>query len=310
MKSETKAMLTIAVIGPGAMGCLIAGYCTQAGIDVILVDHRPERARRLDADGIRLLRAGKEEHVRVRTTAVPADCGPVGLVMVCVKAYDTRSAAAAAAVLAGTNSAVVSLQNGLGNLEALAEACGGDRVVGGVTAHGATLLGEGRVRHAATGSITLASLKPDGAAGSVTAAALLSGAGLPACVAADLDEVLWSKLVLNAAVNPVSALYAVTNGEVRSRPECWELASGAAREAAAVARAQGVRTAYDDEVLALEQLCRSTASNLSSMLQDVRSGRRTEIDAINGEIVGRAATAGVPVPINQRLWERVRQIGA
>jgi 2-dehydropantoate 2-reductase len=123
---------------------------------------------------------------------------------------------------------------------------------------------------------------------------------------ADITSLLWGKLVINAAINPLTALLRVTNGKLLDRPAIQELFVAAACEAAAVAAAQGINLPYPDPVLAVTEIARKTATNRSSMLQDLLRGTPSEIDVINGAIVQAGERVGVPTPVNQILWQLVR----
>jgi 2-dehydropantoate 2-reductase len=137
---------------------------------------------------------------------------------------------------------------------------------------------------------------------------LLTRAGIKTSVASDVSAVLWSKLIINAAIGPVSALSGLPNGQLPKRKKWRTLLERAAREGAAVAARQGIRLLYRNPVRAVAEVCRNTAENLSSMLQDVRRQRKTEIDAINGAIVRAAAAAGLPAPVHTDLIRRIRTL--
>ena len=124
----------------------------------------------------------------------------------------------------------------------------------------------------------------------------------------DPTALLWGKLVINAAINPLTAILRVPNGELLERPSARELLAEAAREAAMVAEKLGINLPYTDPVMAAEDVARKTASNLSSMLQDVLGGRVTEIEAINGMIVHNGEKTGVDTPVNRMLWQLVRSM--
>ena len=299
------------VIGPGAIGCLFAASLAEAGVEVWLLDKDPERAREITGKGLRVDEpGGKSRRVHVPASATPKDVGIADLVCVCVKSYDTRVVRGLLPELLGPDSAVVSLQNGLGNVEELALSVPGDRVVCGATAHGATRLGPGHVLHAGAGVTNLAPIQPGGQDVAQRVASVLSAAGLDARLVDDAQGLLWSKLLINAAINPVTAVWDVRNGAIPGRAELLKVALGASEEGRKVAAAKGVRLLYPDVVAAVTDACWRTRDNMSSMLQDVRRGRRTEIDYINGAIVGEAATLGIDTPVNEMLVQRVRALTA
>jgi len=120
--------------------------------------------------------------------------------------------------------------------------------------------------------------------------------------------VLWGKLIVNAGINPLTAILGVPNGVLLERPHARALMRATVMEAVAVAHARGVTLPYPDPVAAVEQVAHKTGSNRSSMLQDVTRGAPTEIDAINGAIVGEGREVGVPTPINETLWRLIHSV--
>ncbi|MBN1675994.1 MAG: 2-dehydropantoate 2-reductase [Kiritimatiellae bacterium] len=300
---------SIVVVGPGAMGCLFAGLLAEAGHEVWVLDRDAERAARLGSRGLELEGVGGRRTVRVRATADPGALPSPGVLFLFVKSYDTARATESVRGLAGAGPTFVSLQNGMGNAKQMARFVASSQIVAGITGHGATALGEGRVRHAGAGRTLVGAIEPAGAARAGRVAALLSAAGVATEVVRDLRGALWSKLVVNAAINPVTAVAGVPNGALLEDPALRQQMHAAAAEAAGVARALGIRLLYDDEREEADAVCRRTAGNLSSMLQDVRRGTRTEIEAITGAIVREAEAAGVDVPTNRMLLERVRRMG-
>jgi 2-dehydropantoate 2-reductase len=191
----------------------------------------------------------------------------------------------------------------MGNRELLAQVLSVPRVTQGVTTAGATLMGPGLVRPAGEAVITLSAhprLAP--------LTNLLQSAGFVIETAPDATALLWGKLVINAAINPLTALLGVPNGELVARSSARALLQAVARETAAVAVAQGVHLPFPDPVVATEAIARRTAANLSSMLQDVQRGAPTEIDAICGAIVQAGEQKGVSTPINRTLWQLVKAL--
>lgn len=301
--------MRLAVIGPGALGCLLAALFAESGQDVCLVDYRPARATSLSAQGlvIRTL-PGAVRRVRVQVLAPPA-LPTVDLAILTVKAYHTGAAARLLPGLLAPAGLALTLQNGLGNLEAMAAQTGWEPLVAGVSFLGATLVREGEVIFAGAGPTFIGA-----PAGSRAAPAELDGvaqvfrrAALECWVRQDIEAMLWEKLLVNVGINPLTALLRVVNGALPQLPEAWETALAAAREAAAVATASGVHLSLDPGAR-LTAVCQATAANRSSMLQDVLAGRETEIDALNGEVAARGQALGVPTPVNALLTRLVRAL--
>jgi 2-dehydropantoate 2-reductase len=237
----------------------------------------------------------------VQATSNPNDCRGVRSALVLVKSWQTKRVASQLASCLDSQGLAVSMQNGIGNRELLVNELGANRVALGVTTTGATLLGPGKVRASGKGVISLeahAKLKPT--------ASYLQKAGFVVENAPDASGLLWGKLVINAAINPLTALLEVPNGALLESKNAPILMASVAREAAAVAVAQGIRLPYPDPVIAAETIARNTATNYSSMLQDVRRGAPTEIDAICGAIVRAGESFDIPTPINRTLFQLIK----
>lgn len=253
--------MKIAVVGPGAMGCLFAHALARAGHRLILVDHLPERAELLSRQGITVEEAdGRAETIRIPASADPKTVGPAELVILAVKAYSTAEAAAQALPLLGENGWFLSLQNGLGNLEAIAEHVPADRILGGTTAQGANEIAPGRIRHAGTGETVIGAWR--GGGGAPAMAELLAGAGFPTSTTDDLAGLLWSKLIVNVGINALTALTDLPNGRLLEFPGTRAVMAAAVAEAAAVAAAAGVRLHYPDPAAKVEAVARATAQNI------------------------------------------------
>jgi 2-dehydropantoate 2-reductase len=296
---------SLLLVGTGALASLFGARLAAAGVHVTMLGSWPDGLAALREHGVRLVEAdGSERAFPVRVAADPAECRGISLALVLVKAWQTARAAEQLAACLPANGLALTLQNGWGNRETLEQALGPDRVALGITTLGATLLAPGVARAGGQGPVTLGShprLQP--------LADLLSAAGFDVRMAEDVAGLAWGKLVINAAINPLTALLRVPNGELLARPEARELLGLAAAEAAAVGRAQGLHLPFDDAVAAAEDVARRTAANHSSMFQDVQRGRPTEIDAICGAVVEAGDRLGVPTPVNRTLWLLVRAAG-
>ena len=305
--------MEIAVVGPGAIGCLLAAYLTRAGATVSLLDHRPERAKLLKERGITVESERGGFHARMKVTATSTEIRSAELLILCVKANNTADAAARLKGRIAPQSHLLTLQNGLGNVERLGEFFGSSQILAGTTSHGATLLELGRVRHAGYGEIFMGET---GGAGSTLAgtaklqnlAATFNRAGLEAQVVDNIESVLWRKLVVNVGINALTAILDVPNGELLRIHDCQSLMNGAVREAVEVARHCGIELDVLEEIERVRAVCRSTKSNISSMLQDVRRKKKTEIDQLNGVVVEMAARYGMSASVNEVLAAIVRSL--
>jgi len=293
--------LHFAVIGPGALGTLFAARLALAGVSVLLVDYRPERAAELNARPLRLRDAAGEHDVPVPATADPARLREVDAALILVKAYQTETVAAMLAEYLSPAAVAVSLQNGLGNVETLSAHLGSARVIGGMTSQGALLEGPGVARDTGTGPTIIG--RPDGSEDETVKAIgeVLLRAGFAASVTRDLPAALWSKLLLNVAINPVAALTRLRNGALAEHEPSLTLMTAAAREAEAIGRKHGVNLPRQDWRARLQVACAATAPNVNSMLADVLHARRTEIDALNAAVVRIAEQHKMRATVNRSL---------
>ena len=294
--------MKLAVLGPGALGCLLAALFREAGVEVSLVDYLPDRVARLRLRGIQVHTLEGVHRVIDVPIGLAPEVGPCDLTIVAVKAYQTESAARVLPELMLHGGVALTLQNGLGNLEAIARRVGTRRLLAGVGLLGVTRRDEGRIIYAGRGVIYIGS--PAGSRVSPIEVAavvdLFRGAGLECQPREDIEAALWEKLVINVGINPLTALLRVPNGALLKLPEAWEVAVAAAGEAQSVAQASGL-TLSGDPAARLRQVCADTAANHSSMLQDILAGRPTEIEALNAQVATRGRALGLPTPVNDLL---------
>jgi len=320
--------MKIGIVGAGAMGSLLGFYlCEHA--EVWMLDPWQAHVEAINAGGLCRELGGMEETCYPHATSDPSAIGPCDVVLVLVKAHQTAWAAEQARLLIRTerkglrtesqidslgpqssvlSPLVVTLQNGIGNRELLAEALGAGRVGQGVTSLGATLLGPGRVRHAGQGT-TVFGAAPN-RAGMAALAELFSACDLPAELSDDLDALVWGKLVVNVGINALTALLRVPNGALADTPAARELLAEAVAEAVAVAAARGTPLPYTNPLEHVLAVARATAANRSSMLQDAMRGSVTEIATINGAVVREGQRLGVPTPVNYLLTALVQALDA
>ena len=298
--------MDIVVFGAGSLGSLVGGLLAQEH-EVTLVGRDPHVAAVAD-DG---LAVEGEFDFSAKPDATTDGSGLYAdLAIVTVKAYDTTEAARTLAT--GEYGAALSLQNGMGN-EATLDEFLDCPVLAGTATYGAVRRDPGRVECTGVGEIALGPSRGGDSAAAARAARAFRRANLNATVDDDMPRRLWEKLAVNAGINAVTALSRVENGALLDGP-ANDLARSAARETARVARAADVSLPNRVALAAVEAVATATADNESSMLQDVRGGRRTEVDAINGYVVDRAAEFDLDAPVNRSLtallgaWEGERDL--
>jgi 2-dehydropantoate 2-reductase len=294
------------IVGPGAMGCLFAARLKKSGHDVTLLDHIEQRADLINSQGIQVEGILGEYSVQVPTVSGKIS-GPPDVAVICVKANETNKAAEDIEALIGPDAYVLTLQNGLGNVEILRKIFGKNRTLGGVTAEGATLLGAGHVRHAGQGDTKFGSEIPlgDDLDKIVTA---FNGAGFSTQSADKVDSLIWGKLIVNVGINALTAITRLKNGRLPNIGGTMAVMEGAVREAVAVANAKGIALPYAEPLERVVEVCRATAGNIASMLQDVLKKGVTEVAFINGAIVREGDLLNIPTPVNHTLTCLVQTI--
>ena len=296
----------VLIVGSGAMACLFATRFSRVGVDMIMLANWPQGLQALQRSGVTLVDLnGEEQTFPVKATDDPQACRDTRFALVLVKSWQTERAARQLAACLAPDGLALTLQNGLGNYEILAHALGAERASLGVTTIGANLLAPGRVRLAGEGAINLADhprLEP--------LIDLLRRTSFPVEITPNPQSLVWGKLVINAAINPLTALLQVQNGKLLELPGARLIMAAAAGEAAAVADALGVSLPYPDPVAIAESVARRTALNRSSMLQDIGRSAPTEIEAICGAIVRAGKQSGVATPVNETLWQLIQALAA
>ncbi|MGC8737755.1 MAG: ketopantoate reductase family protein [Candidatus Hydrogenedens sp.] len=286
----------VSVVGPGALGCLFAGKLAKAGFRVHLIDYQQERINRLLKNGIEIIENDQSEKYYVHVTGhIPTT---QNLIIVLVKSYSTGN------LTLPPDTPVLTLQNGLGNVETLCKKTGVENILAGITTEACTLIEEGKVRHTASGLTTF---------GSWTTASvkepmeILERAGFRVEITGSPSQVIWEKTAINAGINPLTAILNLPNGMLLKIREARELLRELVIEASKVAGTEGYRFSRSLVEVA-EEVCEQTANNISSMLQDIRAGKRTEIDAISGEIVRRGTSAFLTTPRTKTVYQLVRSL--
>jgi 2-dehydropantoate 2-reductase len=306
--------MRIAIVGPGALGCLFAALLFPAkqseGDSLQLLDHSPERAHLLNTQGILYEAGGEQRRHMVPVSANPLEIGPVDVVLFCVKSSALAACVQTCTVLISPRTLVVFLQNGIGHLDIQEQMNLPAPPAFASSSEGATLLAPGHVRHAGHGMTHLGFLhKPSDQLQQLlaTLARTLQLAGFDSSLSPDIRSQLWAKLFINIGINPLTALYNRTNGQILTSCAARGRLKNLVREAEAVARACDVAIATDP-LQATLAVCKKTATNISSMLQDRRHKRPTEIDAINGAIVREGKRLGIATPFNEDVVRQIKKM--
>jgi len=295
---------SILLVGTGALATLFAARLGEAGHSVSMLGTWKQGLQALRENGARIVDSdGNEQAYQVHATDDPHEVSGAKFAIVLVKSWQTERAAHQLKLALADDGHALTLQNGLGNRETLTRDLGAGRVSLGVTTTGATLLAPGLVR---TGGEGIVSIEQNQSLAPLEAALRSSNFNLQ--IVEDAQSLIWGKLVINAAINPLTALLQVPNGELLARPIVRKMMASLARETAEVAAAEHVHLPFSNPVSAVEDVARKTAKNHSSMFQDVRRGAPTEIDAICGAVTKRAELHGIDTPYNRTCWRLVRAL--
>jgi 2-dehydropantoate 2-reductase len=302
--------MKIAIVGPGAVGSLLAALLARSKQEVHLIDRNLERAKKINQEGIKVEGIHGEFIVKVNATVEPQELGACDLVIISVKSYHTEEAIKSVKDLIGEETQVITLQNGVGNIQILNDVAGEDRVIGGTTSLGATVLDHGRIKYAGKGETVIGKANGKVLGPLRDVANVLNKAGLETKVSRDINGVIWSKLIINVGINALAVATRLHNGDLLEYDGTKDIMRAAVQEAVKVAKRKRIKLVYDDPIQKVEGVAKATASNVCSMLQDVLKKRRTEIDFINGAIVRQAKALNIPTPVNEVLTNLIKTIEA
>lgn len=313
--------MKIGIIGIGSIGGLIAGLIaskdehelilyTNSNIQKLelitngLTINIPERNKKIIIDQEKFTINSNDDEINSKWEK---SCD---LILICTKSFSTLNASKIAKNLISKNGSCISIQNGIGNENIISSILGFEPVLGGIITHGANKKDSTTINWAGQGEIIIGKMPLTKISNEVIdeITELLNDVGLNASNVQDIRLNLWSKLAINAAVNPLAAICGVKNGELLN-PQLFECASSAMFEVLNVARGVGIEVPNNFEMLdTLTQILNSTKENKCSMLQDIMKGKKTEIDSICGEVIRKAEELGIQTPINSTLLAIISEI--
>jgi len=302
--------MKVCIVGPGAIGMLFGSLLMKAGNEVIFLDHNSERADFIKKEGITLETKDKTYHFSPQITTHLEDIKETDLFILCVKSYDTKTTVNSLKSVLAQKALILTLQNGIGNIEIISEIVGAERVIGGVTSHGATVVKVGHVRHAGIGETIIGRIDGRIPVYLKDIRDMLNQAKIITRISKDIKSLLWSKLIINVGINALTAITRLNNARLIEFEGTRNILRLAVSEAVKVAKRKRIKLIYDDAIEKTEAVCEATAENISSMLQDVLRKKRTEIDFINGAIVRQGQSLGIPTPVNNLLTDLVKTIEA
>jgi 2-dehydropantoate 2-reductase len=298
--------MDIVILGAGAMGCLFGGRLAEAGHQVVLVDVWPEHLETINRNGLTLETDAGIRNISVSGCRVDQVDRPPELLVLFTKSIHTHQALESAQHLLGLNTWVLTLQNGLGNVEAVETFVPRSRIAVGTTTWPSDLIGPGSVRSHGEGNTRLlaadARVTPD----LERISSALDQAGLNCMISREVFTTIWEKLAFNAALNSLTAVTGLSVGGVAAATEGRELAHTIAAEVVMVANRKGVQASETAVLATIDSALRDHGNHLPSMLQDIRAGRKTEIEAINGAVVREASLLGIAVPTTLSMYRLVK----
>ena len=294
--------MNICIFGAGSLGSALGGLL--AGRHEVTMVARRENVLAIRRHGLRLV---GDVGLRVEPVCVEKVDGlePPRLLIVCTKAYDTQNAVDACRHFVDEDTMVLTLQNGLGNLEILRK-WRKNRAFGGTTTMGAALVSPGIVRVSGLGVAVIGSDLD--ASGAIEIASAFESSGLPARVRRDIISEIWAKAIVNACINPMTSILRVSNGRLLSGPTISRFMREVSIECEHVTRAEEINLPQEEMYSRVQSVCRNTSNNLSSMLQDIMNGRHTEIQQINGVFCSTGRRSGIPTPLNDTLVASVSSL--
>lgn len=292
--------MKIAIIGSGAMGSLYGGILAEEGHEVYFIDVFEEHIKQVNEKGLCIVEKGKERYIKnIKATTDAKEVGEVDLAIVFVKSTVTDIAVEQNKAVIGKDTIVLTLQNGIGNIEKISKYVDKSQIIAGTSANGASMLEPGKIKHAGNGGTVIGEID-----GQVTnrikkLKEILDVEKLGPCEVSDnVMGLIWDKLLVNVGINALTAVTGLKNGQLLEYKETEEILEKLVNEGIQVAKALGIKLKYTTPEHC-KNVCKATAENTSSMLADVLNKRRTEIMNINGAIVREGKRLGIPTPVNQ-----------
>lgn len=298
--------MNIAIVGAGAMGCLFAARLTQAGAQVSLVEVNDASITLIREQGLHLHLGAQQHQVRLPIARAEDTQGPFELLVMFTKGLHTRAAMASVQHLIGTDTRVLTLQNGLGNAECIAEYIGAERILIGMTDVPADLLAPGVVHAIEAGKIRLWHYQGGDQQAAIQVSDQLQQAGFDSAADPDVWTAIWEKVAFNAALNALCVLLGKPVGAVGASADGRWLAGQVVDESQRIATAAGIPFDSARVRARMQQVYAEQASHHPSMLQDRQAGRPSEIESINGALLHYARRHAVPAPVLETLYRLVR----
>ncbi len=292
--------MKIAIIGSGAMGSLYGGILAENGHDIYFIDVFKDHVDAINENGLVIEKDGQERTIKnVKAFTDSSNIGIVDLAIIFVKSTITDLAIKANKDIIGKNSLVLTLQNGMGNIEKINSVVDKKQVIVGTSANGASMIEAGKIKHSGKGGTIVGEISGDLTDRINEIHQMIDVEELGYCkLAENVMSLIWEKLIVNCGINPLTALTKLKNGQLLDNPESEEILEEIVFEAIRVAKASGIKLSFDDASYC-KSICKATSENQSSMLSDILNNRKTEIQNINGAIVRIGQELGIEAPYNK-----------
>ena len=303
--------MKIVIVGAGAIGRFFGGMLGRGGHEVVFVEKDPEVVKVVNEIGIQFMELGDAKSdvyptVQAGATTEGGSIDSCDLSILAVKGYTTAAATRSISHLVNSRAPILTIQTGLGNIETMAEIVDKENILGGVTFHGATSLHGSKVRHAGLGKTLIGELHGGRTERVELVKEAFDESGIQTTISANIVGQIWAKGLVYSAINPLTAVLRLKNGQLVEKMESIALAKRLIDEGKLVAQAYAVQLPQDDLYDWLLEVCRNTAENLSPMLQDILNSRTTEIEALNGAIFYMGKHKGIAAPIHQTMTDMIR----
>ena len=298
--------MNIVIVGAGAIGSLFGALLAKKNT-VVLVG----RALHITAIQHNGLNITGKTHLHVKPSAVESikDVSiPVNLVILTVKSYDTETAIKQIVPLIQDETVVMSLQNGLNNIEKMEHRFDKDKILAGVTTHGAIFSKSGIIRHTGRGKTILGELNGSQSKRLKAIVHLFNEVGIETQASDDIMKEIWVKVIINSCINPLTAFFTCKNGYLLENPLLEKTVEIICKESTAIAQAEGISVSTLDMIQRTKEVIKDTAHNYSSMLQSVLQGKKTEIESINGKLIRIGKQHRIDTSLNKILIELVTSL--
>ncbi len=297
--------MKVGIIGAGALGSLYAHYFHDHLIDFVIYEKNGDAVSEINKNGLTLIKGESSRSIKPEISTSPEILGDAEIVFIFVKSYSTAEALDDVSFFLNKSSIIVSLQNGLGNVEEIRKIIEPERIVYGTTTFGASKSSYSTVVAGGAGVVNIGGAE----AGHVLKVHhLLNSVDLNSYTVDDPDLFLWNKAVINAGINPVAAILGITNGEILSNSFAALLMENILREAVNAASANCINMEFPAMLKATREVCEKTSTNRCSMLQDITNGRKTEIESINGTIIEAGKNKGLDMPCNSTIFLLIKSL--